>query len=106
MTTADFSSTWYASATLDPASESAVKIDASTAQVTSATYGECHRGWMRPSPAGSALVSPATNGIRDDPANHADAAPPVARPITSARGTTIQPIRAACAPATTACITP
>ena len=63
-------------------------------------------GCTRPSAAGSALVSPATNGTRDEPANHADAAPPVARPITIDSGTTIRPAPALRAPAATACITP
>src|SRR5207237_8741582 len=44
ITTADFSSTWYASATLDPASEKAVKAPASTAHVINATCGDPHRG--------------------------------------------------------------
>jgi hypothetical protein len=51
-------------------------------------------------------VRPATNGIRDDPANQAEAAPPVAIPITIASGTTIHPTCAALAPAPTACMTP
>ena len=52
------------------------------------------------------VVNPATNGIRDDPANHAEAAPPVASPITIASGTTIQPIPAASGAGATACMTP
>ena len=38
-----------ASATLDPANETAVNTAASTAQVINATCGECQRGWTRPS---------------------------------------------------------
>src|SRR3954469_12486038 len=106
MTTAAFRSTWYASETLEPTSDNAVNTAASSAQVVNATCGECHFGWTRPSDDGRALVRPATNGIRDDPANHADAAPPVATPITIASGTTIHPTCAAFAPAPTACMTP
>src|SRR6516162_6863496 len=106
MTTAALSSTWYASATLEPTSDTAVNAAARSAHTINATCGDPQRGCTRPSAGGSALVRPATNGIRDDPANQADAAPPVARPIRIASGTTIQPIRAAVAPAVTACITP
>src|SRR3990167_4992647 len=106
MTTEAMSRTWKASLTLDPTSDIAVRIPARMAQVISATWGEWYFGCTRPSPAGRALVSPATNGIRDDPANQAEVAPPIERPIRTATGATIHTMPALAALEPTACMIP
>src|SRR5437762_10206158 len=72
----------------------------------SAAYGVLYRGCTLPSHAGIYESSPATKGIRADPASHAEPIPAIDTDSRNANGATIQTAPTRCAMWLTACTMP
>src|ERR1041384_743069 len=102
-------STRYASPTVDPINPAATNTVATPPWTSSATYGVRHRGSTAPNAGGSTRSTPATKGIRADPAIQAPAPPrlpSVSSAATSAGTITSHPPPSRSTIAAAACGTP